>query len=74
MLLIVFYDGVMLVEINWYTDDSVTIFVMMLLSVLYMLGVMNNVSSNGNHMNGNNTTKSLFSLSDGAAAVAVASP
>ena len=58
MLLIVLYDGVLLVRMT----------VMMLLSVLYMLGAMNEVSSDGNHTNGNNTTTFSSSLSDGAAA------
>ena len=46
---------------------------MMSLAVLYMPFVMKYILSDGNHMNGNNTTTSLSSLSDAAAAVAVAS-
>ena len=45
---------------------------MMSLLVLYMSGAMINVSSNGNHTNGNNTTISSYSFSDGAAAEVVA--
>ena len=62
-----------------YTYDSVTTIrddVMMLLSVVYMQHAMNDVSSDGCHTNGNNTTTSSYSLLDscGGAAVAVASP
>ena len=39
------------VTLNW----SMPMTVMMLLLVLYMLGVVNDLSSDGNHMNGNNT-------------------
>jgi len=40
MLLIVLYDGIMMVQMIWYTDDSVTTipFVVMSLSVLYYVG------------------------------------
>ena len=38
-----------------------------------MSGVINDASSNRNHTNGNKTTTSSYSLSDGTAAVAVAS-
>jgi len=61
--------------VTWYTDDSVTTIRddVMSLSVLCMSGAMNNnVLSNGNHMNDNNTIASSSSLSD-AAAVTVAS-
>ena len=61
MLLIVLYDGIMLVQ-------------MTLLLVLHMSGVINNVLSDGNHTNGNTTTTSSSSLSDDAAAVTIASP
>ena len=65
----------MLVRMTWYTDDSVTTIRddddVVSLSVLYMLGAMNNVSSDGTHPNDNNTTTSSSSLTD---AVAVASP
>ena len=45
------------------------------LSVLYMLGTaINNVLSNGNHMNNNNTTTPSSFLLDGAATVTIAYP
>mmetsp|Transcript_36883 Transcript_36883/g.41640 ORF Transcript_36883/g.41640 Transcript_36883/m.41640 type:complete len:83 (+) Transcript_36883:125-373(+) len=74
MLLIVLYDGFVLVRMTWYMDeDSVTAIRddVMSLSVLCMSGAMNNVLSDGNHTNDNNTTTSSSSLTD---AVAVASP
>ena len=51
---------------TWYMDGSVTI-------GTRMLGAMNNVLSDGNHMNDNNITISSASLSDDDAVVAVAS-
>ena len=77
ILLIVLYDGVMLVRMTWYTDDSVTTIHddVVSLSVLYMLGAaINNVSSNGNHINNNNTTTPSSFLLDDAATVTVAYP
>ena len=61
--------------VTWYTDDSVTTIRddVMSLSVLCMSGAMNNVLSNGNHTNDNNTIASSSALS-AAAAVTVASP
>ena len=47
MLLIVLYDGVMLVRMNWYTGDSETIIHDDVISVLCMSGAMNNVLSDG---------------------------
>ena len=60
---------------TWYTDEIVTTIRddVMSLSVLCISGAMNNVLSNGNHTNDNNTIASSSSLTN-AAAVAVASP
>ena len=62
----------------WCTDDSVTAICddVMLLSVIFlMLGVINNVLSNGTHINDNNTTApSYYSSLLTAAAVTVAYP
>jgi len=45
----VVYDGVMLVQMNWYTDDSVTSICddVMSLSVLYMPGATSYILSDG---------------------------
>ena len=69
MLLFVLYDSVILVQITWYTDDSERTFVMMM-SCRYqyqssMSGAMNNVLSDRNHTNNNNTSTPSSSLSMG---------
>ena len=76
LLIVIYFDGIMLVQMTLYTDDSVTTIRddVMSLSVLCMLGAMNNVLSHGNRMNANNTSTSFSSLSVAAAAVAVVYP
>ena len=76
LLIVIYFDGIMLVQMTLYTDDSVTTIRddVMSLSVLCMSGAMNNVLSHGNRMNANNTSTSFSSLSVAAAAVAVVYP
>ena len=57
---------------RWQCNCVTTIHNDVAISILYMPGAMEYILSDGNHMNGNNT--SISSLLDAAAAAAVASP
>jgi len=68
----VLYNSIMFVRMNWHTCDSETTICDDVMSFRHcMPGAMNNISSNGTHLNDDNTTTSSSSLTD---AVAVASP
>ena len=76
MLLIVLYDGVMLVGMSWYTYNSVTTVRDDDVAFSIVCWVQWNIYilSAGNDMNGNTTDSSSFSSLSTAAAVTVSSP
>ena len=68
MLLIGLNDGVILVRMTWYTDDSVPA----ICDDIVISIVCRNVLTDGNHTNDNNTPKPSSSLSGTTDAMAVA--
>ena len=76
ILLIVLYDGIVLVRINWYTGDSeIAIRDDIAISYQYcMPGATNYVLSNGNSANNNITNTSPSSLSAATTTVTVTYP